>query len=135
MRKYLVLVLYEVFSSLLATVNGSLSSGKFQCEALLKIFVGNYSSDRESDVCSRFVKKLKFNLRTLNLYILFNYVCQKISLLTGHTVLRPRLNDTELSLLFFFPNEGRIIRKVMLEGGGGEGGGKITKKKYARAGD
>ena len=100
MRKYLVLVLYEVFSSLLATANGSLSSGKFQCEALFKIFVGNYSSDRESDVCSRFVKKLKFNLRTLNLYILFNYVCQKISLLTGHTVLRPRLNDTELSLLF-----------------------------------
>ena len=50
MRKYLVLVLYEVFSSLLPTVNGSLSSGKFQCEALFKIFVGNYSSDRESDV-------------------------------------------------------------------------------------
>ena len=99
MRKYLVLVLLEVFSSLLATVNGSLSSGKFQCEALLKIFVGIYSSDRESDVC-RFVKKLKFNLRALNLYILFHYVCQKISLLTGLSVLRPRLNDTELSLLF-----------------------------------
>ena len=37
--RFPVLVLLVVFSSLLATVDGSLLSGKFQCEALFKIFV------------------------------------------------------------------------------------------------
>ena len=37
--RFLVLVLLVVLSSLLASVDGSLSSGEFQCEALFKIFV------------------------------------------------------------------------------------------------
>ena len=52
MRKsrFLVLVLMLVFSSLLAIVDGSVSSGKFQCEALVKIF-RIYLTNRFSDVC------------------------------------------------------------------------------------
>ena len=52
MRKsrFLVLVLMLVFSSLLAIVDGSVSSGKFQCEALFKIF-RIYWTNRFSDVC------------------------------------------------------------------------------------